>query len=338
MQIPSISLIVPVYNTEKYLRKCLESIAVQTLQNIEVLVVNNNTQDNSQQIIDEFVAKDQRFKAIIHPEGKLGGARNAALRQAQGEFVTFVDSDDWISPIFCQTLLDIAYQHQADLIDTPGIDVDEQGHPLESVQSGPFPPSAIYHQGPVAHMNLARHHAKPWGKLLRRSLLSTHNLWFPENRPHEDIAFACACFILSSTVVLCNQPLYYYRHVPKSLSRSNLHLLPRHLFANFVPVRQLLQKEGVYSLVAPDFEYQLVHMIIGEENGGSGRLKYMSARDMRNFADEAGNFFNTLPSALFAKRKRVFRFKWQVLRFALKHRLYFLPQIMRPLYKLVDLF
>lgn len=187
-------------------------------------------------------------------------------------------------------------------------------------------------------MALARHNAKPWGKLVHRDILVKNGLWFPENLPHEDIAFICACFIFSQSFGQCFEPLYYYRQVSTSLSHSNRNLLPQQLFATFVPIRQLLQKAHVYDQVRADFEYQLIHMIIGEENSGSGRLKYMSVQDMKNFAAQVGNFFDTLPNDIFADKKYIFRFKWNVLRFALRHRLYRLPRMMRPVYKLAALF
>ena len=186
-------------------------------------------------------------------------------------------------------------------------------------------------------MALARHNANPWGKLVRRDILVKNGLWFPEDLPHEDIAFICACFIFSQSVGQCFEPLYYYRQVSTSLSHSNLNLLPQQLFATFVPIRELLKKAYVYNQVCADFEYQLIHMIIGEENSGSGRLKYMSMQDMKNFAAQVGNFFDTLPSNIFEDKKYIFRFKCNVLRFALRHRLYWLPKALRPLYTLITL-
>lgn len=186
-------------------------------------------------------------------------------------------------------------------------------------------------------MALARHNAKPWGKLVHRDVLIKNDLWFPENQPHEDIAFISACFIFSKSFAQCFEPLYYYRQVPSSLSHSDRNLFPQQLFATFIPIRNLLKKKRVYSQVAADFEYQLIHMIIGEENGGSGRLKYMSMQDMKNFAVQVGSFFDTLPHHIFTSRNRVFRLKWSVLKFSLRHHLYFLPKLLRPLYKLAAL-
>lgn len=335
--LPKISIIVPVYNTEKYLRQCLQSLADQTLREIEVLVVNNNTPDQSQKIIDEFAAKDSRFKAIFRKDGMLGGARNAGLQQATGEYVLFVDSDDWISPRLCQTLWDIAQKENADIVDTTGLDVAEDGQPLRNTEQDTHKPDAVYHGQAKEMMLLARDNSKPWGKIIRRCILADNHLWFPENRAHEDIAFISACFVLSHTFAKNTDNLYYYRHVPKSLSRSNLHLMPERLFANFIPVRQMLKEKGIYPQVAPEFEYHLVHMIIGGENAGRGSLKYMSAQDIASFASQAGRFFDTLPPGLFKQYKPVFRLKFFVFRLALRRGWYSLPRAMKPLYALVDI-
>ena len=107
---PKISVIVPVYNSQKYLRHCLQSLAEQTLPDIEVLMVNNNTPDGSQQIMDEFAARDPRFKSFFRKDGMAGGARNEGLKHARGEYVAFVDADDWVLPSFLEVLYHDARQ------------------------------------------------------------------------------------------------------------------------------------------------------------------------------------------------------------------------------------
>ena len=110
---PKISVIVPVYNSQKYLRHCLQSLAEQTLPDIEVLMVNNNTPDGSQQIMDEFAARDPRFKS--RRDGMAGGTRNEGLKHARGEYVAFVDADDWVLPSFLEVLYHNARQYQVDI-------------------------------------------------------------------------------------------------------------------------------------------------------------------------------------------------------------------------------
>lgn len=95
---PKVSIIVPVYNAEKYLRECVESVLCQTLSDIELILVDDGSTDSSPTLCDQYAAQDRRVKVIHKPNGRAASARNAGLRVASGEYVAFVDADDWISP------------------------------------------------------------------------------------------------------------------------------------------------------------------------------------------------------------------------------------------------
>ncbi|MGL6168239.1 MAG: glycosyltransferase family 2 protein, partial [Fusobacteriaceae bacterium] len=96
MKVKKISVIIPVYNTEKYLRRCLESIINQSLKEIEIIIVNDGSPDGSSKIIDEFSQKDKRIKVINKKNGGISSARNVGLKKSLGEYVIHIDSDDWI--------------------------------------------------------------------------------------------------------------------------------------------------------------------------------------------------------------------------------------------------
>lgn len=115
-QQPLISLIVPIYNVENYLWSCLDSIAKQTYSNIEVLLVNDGSPDGSGVICQEFVARDSRFRYIEKGNGGLSDARNAGIARAQGEFISFVDSDDWIEPTYVEDLYRAALFNDAEVV------------------------------------------------------------------------------------------------------------------------------------------------------------------------------------------------------------------------------
>ena len=91
-----VSVIVPVYNVEKYLKDCLDSVVNQTLEDIEIICVNDGSTDNSLAILEEYAEKDSRIKIITQENKGLGGARNTGLYHANGEYISFIDSDDWI--------------------------------------------------------------------------------------------------------------------------------------------------------------------------------------------------------------------------------------------------
>ena len=121
MNQPLISIILPVYNSEPFLKRCLSSIAKQTYRNFEVLIVDNASPDDSLSIAEEFAASDTRFK-VFHREtnGGAAAARNLALDHAQGEYYAFVDSDDWIGPELLEAFITNAIKYDADITITSG--------------------------------------------------------------------------------------------------------------------------------------------------------------------------------------------------------------------------
>ena len=114
---PKLSLIIPVYNVEKYLRECLDSCINQTLKDIEIICINDCSPDDSYKILEEYSKKDNRVKIINHEENKgLGAARNTGIANATGEYIWFIDSDDFIDSISCQVLYDCAKEHDVDVL------------------------------------------------------------------------------------------------------------------------------------------------------------------------------------------------------------------------------
>ena len=102
---PLISVIIPVYNVEKYLNKCITSVVEQTYKNLEIIIVDDGSTDQSPEICDEWKKRDSRIQVVHSSNGGAGKARNTALDMATGDYVTFVDSDDYIAPQMYQVLL-----------------------------------------------------------------------------------------------------------------------------------------------------------------------------------------------------------------------------------------
>ena len=109
-----VSVIIPIYNTGKYLPECVESVRNQTLKEIEIILVDDESPDNAPQLCDEYAKQDERIKVVHKKNGGLGYARNSGLDVATGEFVSFIDSDDFIAPDMMQTLYDVARHYDAD--------------------------------------------------------------------------------------------------------------------------------------------------------------------------------------------------------------------------------
>lgn len=331
MRRPKISLIVPVYNAEKYLRRCLDSLAQQTLRDIEVLMVDNASADGSRRIMDEFAARDGRFTALFKRGGLAGGARNEGLKRARGEYVSFVDSDDWLAPSFCADLYEQARNQNADIACCHLINTDESG----SVFFPPdFPPETLKTLGrrqnaPSHFMDAACRHGVPWRKIIRRELITRRHLTFPENTAYEDLAFITACFLMAETAVFTDKPLYVYRRRKGNFSSCSLQRDPGCVFASFSHVRGPLQEAGIYGEIKENFEYYVLEIICGGEAGGNGLLKRASKEQKKAFFNQSRDFYRTLPVSFFKNRNIIFRVKYALLRAAMHFNAPVLPVLYR---------
>ena len=132
MEQPLISIIVPVYNAEPYLDNCLDSIAAQTWENLEVWLVDDGSTDGSEALCDEYAVQDARVRVLHKKNGGLSDARNAGVNAAKGEYLSFVDGDDWVSPYYIENLYRALEQAGADFSASCFEEVFE-GQPVQSV-------------------------------------------------------------------------------------------------------------------------------------------------------------------------------------------------------------
>lgn len=133
-----ISIIIPVYNVESYLRECLDSVINQTYNNLEIILIDDGSPDNCGFICDEYAEKDSRIMVIHKANAGVGAARNDGLDMVTGDWITFVDSDDWIEPAYCESFIQFAAKHQADMVFMGGVvwEYDENESEIRrSVQS-----------------------------------------------------------------------------------------------------------------------------------------------------------------------------------------------------------
>lgn len=111
-----ISVIIPVYNVESYLRKCLDSVVKQTYKNIEIILVDDGSTDHCGEICDEYAQRDSRILVIHKANGGVASSRNTGLDNAKGEYIMWVDSDDWVEPTFCEKALELVLEYHADIV------------------------------------------------------------------------------------------------------------------------------------------------------------------------------------------------------------------------------
>jgi CDP-glycerol glycerophosphotransferase len=203
--VPRITVVVPIYNVEAYLDECLESLAGQTLRDLEVVMVDDGSTDASAEIAERFAERDGRFRLIRQANGGLSAARNTGIDAAGGELLAFVDSDDAL-PLN-------AYELLLGALDKTGSDFATGNvHRLKSqVQflSRAFGTTRLKTHITRFRPLLADRTA--WNKLWRRSFWDAHELRFPEGRVHEDIPVVLPAHFMARSVDVLADPVYYYR-------------------------------------------------------------------------------------------------------------------------------
>lgn len=228
-----ISVIVPVWNVEGFLDECLESIAVQTYGDFEVVMVDDGSTDASAEICRQWVDKDMRFRLVQKVNGGPSSARNVGLENAKGEYIVFVDSDDILHKRYIETLIEIIDGKK--IYSIVGTDFIRFGNSAQVDINGLYNVTEFHHYLPEdAYKKLLYQNdfinSAPWGKLFKREAIE--GIWFKEGILYEDLEWMARVLEKmpkSKRVGLCDAPLYFYRKREGSLietfSRGRLDVL-----------------------------------------------------------------------------------------------------------------
>lgn len=249
------SIIVPVYNVEKYIGKCLNSLVNQSFDDYEIIVVDDETPDNSMAIVDSYQKRYPEKIRVIHQKNLgLGGARNTGVAAAQGTYLLFVDSDDYIDKDTLQTVDESLKQTPCDILVFQFATVTENGKLLQVMET------------PWAQKGIQNIHTAPdllmmptiaWNKAYRRAFFLSCGIGFPEKSVYEDSVIR-VFLALAESVHICPACLYYYVQRKGSIMHSKIS--PRMLDVIKVSeiTRKALQQVGLYDELEPRIEADIV--------------------------------------------------------------------------------
>lgn len=215
--LPLVSIIVPVYNVEKYLGQCLDSLISQTLQNIEIICVNDASPDNSLAILKQYEAKDKRIVVIDLKENLcLGGARNKGIEYSRAEYITFVDSDDWLDSKMCEELYNAIIEKDGEIALANCYVYKGINNIREYVH---YNVDIFNCSEKVRKRSFILKTSPAWGNLYLKKLFVNNGLYFPEHTFYEDVAIIPTIILLADKVVKVDKALYYYRQDNVSITR-----------------------------------------------------------------------------------------------------------------------
>lgn len=223
-----VSIIVPIHNSAKYLHKCVDSCLAQTLHEIELILVDDCSQDHSPELIDAYYKKypDRIVPVYLDKNVRQGGARNVGIEAAHGDYIAFVDSDDWIEPDMCEMMYQMALNNKSDMVGSNYFTTFDDSERKETLK---------YTKDTVGQMNsdklwhYIRHCGMFWTRIYRREFLLENNLQFPEGIFYEDACFNFLSGLYAARIDKVEGCFYHYYQSPSSTVRSknNVHQYER---------------------------------------------------------------------------------------------------------------
>lgn len=261
---PKVSIIVPVYNADDYLTECLDSLKNQSLTSIEIICVNNGSTDNSKLIIQKYIKLDPRFHLINIPPSNAGAARNAGLQEAHGEYLSFIDADDFCELNMFELLYQSASANHSDIVICEFRTYDNLSHQYndktsgiaKNIKSEAFTPTSIKTNIFGAFKNC------PWNKLFKRDFIITHQLKFQEIPRGNDIYFTYLSLVQATKISVIRLPLINYRvNNQKSLQNTNISS-PLSFMDAFKYVKNQLIVHNIYQIYEQSFLTELLNNAI----------------------------------------------------------------------------
>lgn len=205
---PLVSIIIPVYKVEKYLPACIDSVLNQTYSNLEIILVDDGSPDRCGEICDEYAKNDARIRVIHKENGGVAAARNTAISSAQGDYLYFVDSDDFIANDTIEDLVGLAQTHEADMVCAATCSVDEQGAVLRDVKHETSSGTITLTQAEALRYYAAKEWA-PWNRLIKADV--HREILFPHFKICEDEATKFKLIARCQTIVNTDIVKYFYR-------------------------------------------------------------------------------------------------------------------------------
>ncbi|MBQ1467331.1 MAG: glycosyltransferase family 2 protein [Solobacterium sp.] len=205
---PEVSVVINMYNSEKYLRKCIDSVLAQTFTDFELILVNDGSKDHSLDICKEYAEKDKRIRIVDKENGGLADARNAGLDAAKGKYLEFIDADDWIEPELLEKCVTKLHETDADIVI---FDIYQYfvATGKKEVLSHPYDQNQVYSLSDHPEMITKMKNAA-WNKIYRVSLFRENQIRYPWGYNYEDLGTTYRLLARADKIAFVNEPLYDY--------------------------------------------------------------------------------------------------------------------------------
>lgn len=251
--LPIVSVIIPVYNTEKYLRQCLDTVIAQTLKEIEIICIDDGSTDRSLEILHEYQERDNRIIILTQQNKGGGAARNAGLKIAQGKYLLFLDSDDFFEKDMLEKSYDKSEENVADIVIFATKSYSEKkGRLLHAVTGIPInglPKTPTFDYTALPDQIFTAFRRVPWNKFYRTEFVRSNNLQFQELFIANDIQFICLSLVMAKRIVVLNEVFVYYRVDMPNNCQANVFKHPYAVYQANIQLREKLDALNVLNIV-----------------------------------------------------------------------------------------
>lgn len=270
MSTPKVSVILPCYNGEKYLRQCVDSILNQTLSDLELICVDDGSSDSTLDILRGYEAADPRVRVLIQENAGAGAARNNGLRLAKGEYLSFLDADDFFEPEMLRETVDAAEQYRADYVvfgsDRYHMDTGAFAEVPWTILRGDIPPYMPFSYRELTDNIFLCFVGWAWDKLYRRSFVEKKNLWFQEQRTTNDMLFVFSGLVTAKRIAVVDKVLAHQRR-GSSESLSVTREKSWHCFYDaLTALKERLIQEGIFWELEKDYINYSLHFCLWHLN------------------------------------------------------------------------
>ncbi len=255
-----ISVIVPIYNGEKYLNRCIDSILNQSYKNIEVILINDGSKDDSASICKEYEKKDKRVRFFSKENSGVSNTRNLGIKESKGKYIMFADCDDCVTSNCIEVLLNNLNQYNTDISIGNVLKTDNPGESINNVdeqiklfnEDKQLLYLTIYNN----HFDDIKYTEGPCAKLIRSDLIKGNNIFFDSDlRYGEDSLFSLNCYFHANSVVLSNIFVYYYYVNEMSVSSGKVFALKNEIYKMISKHKEELVRLNLFESLEDDFDF-----------------------------------------------------------------------------------
>ena len=303
MATKTVSLIIPVYNVRDYLRKCLDSVAAQTYSNLEVIIVNDGSPDDSLEIALEYTAKYPNFRCYTIENRGLGGARNYGMEQATGDYILFLDSDDYIAENCVEVLVTAAEKEDSDIVAANCYDVREDGSVLFAYRNVYQNATTSLMQEPEVLFNRICACFKLFKRDLLKEFSFTSRVWY------EDMRLIPKLYLQAKKITYVDDFLYFYVQREGSIMNNTNYLRNLEIIDAFEDMLGYFREQGAYETYRDALEFLVIEHLavaaIGRVAMGKGKERMEVLAKMQDYLSTFDNLYDNPYLKTQARNRRI---------------------------------